>query len=106
MFAERVGLTEAQVTSLTHGSEADGCWTELRERLLIRAVDALHETAHIDDALWAELAGEFDDGQLLDLTMLCGWYHAISFTANAAAVDLEAATPRFADVAAPIRPAS
>jgi hypothetical protein len=30
--------------------------------------------------------------------MLAGWYHAISFTANAARVALEADAPRFDDV--------
>ena len=37
--------------------------------------------------------------ELLDLMMLCGWYHAISFTANAARVPREPGAPRFADVA-------
>jgi hypothetical protein len=30
--------------------------------------------------------------------MLCGWYHAISFTANAARVEREKGAPQFADV--------
>jgi hypothetical protein len=29
--------------------------------------------------------------------MLAGWYHAISYAANAARVDLEPGAPRFAD---------
>jgi hypothetical protein len=29
--------------------------------------------------------------------MLCGWYHAISFTANGARVAREDGAPRFAD---------
>src|SRR5215471_16357003 len=49
MFAERVGLTPEQVTSLVHGGPQDGCWASERERLLILAVDALHEDADIDD---------------------------------------------------------
>jgi hypothetical protein len=32
-FAERVGLTDQQVSSLTHGSAADPCWATDRERL-------------------------------------------------------------------------
>jgi hypothetical protein len=36
--------------------------------------------------------------QLLDLTMLAGWYHAISFTANATRLAREHGVPRFADV--------
>ena len=96
-FAERVGLDHDQIASIVAGSHEDACWSEQRDRLLIEAVDALHDTASIDDALWTRLASEFDEQQLLDLTMLCGWYHAISFTANAARVDLEDGSPRFAD---------
>src|SRR5436309_8951770 len=54
-FADRVGLTAPQVTSLTHGGAADAGWADPRERLLIRAVDALHDRSDIDDGLWAEL---------------------------------------------------
>jgi hypothetical protein len=40
----------------------------------------------------------FSEEQLLDLLLLCGWYHAISFAANGARVGLEDGAPRFADV--------
>src|ERR1700692_582118 len=33
-FAERVGLTSEQVSSLTHGSPADPCWSAGRDRVL------------------------------------------------------------------------
>ena len=101
-FAERVGLTPEQITSLTHGTAADPCWTEARDRLLLAAVDALHDEADIDDETWTALADELSERELLDVFMLCGWYHAISFTANAARVPLEPGAPRFADVAAPV----
>jgi alkylhydroperoxidase family enzyme len=100
-FAERASLTDTQVTSLTQGSDGDPCWDSERDRLLIRLVDACHDTGDLDDELWAALAEHFDEAQLLDLTMLCGWYHAISFTARAARVPLEAGAPTstpFADV--------
>ncbi len=97
-FAARANLEAAQVASLTHGAASDPCWEDARERLLVRLVDALHDTADVDDELWGELAGSFDDAQLLDLLMLCGWYHAISFTARAARVPLEPGAPTFASV--------
>jgi len=37
------------------------------------------------------------DDQVLDLLLLAGWYHAISYAANATGVALEAGAPRFAD---------
>jgi alkylhydroperoxidase family enzyme len=96
-FAERVGLTTPQIRSLTHGTATDGCWDRERDRLLIGAVDSLHDTATIDDELYRRLEDEYTDAELLDLFMLCGWYHAISFAANAARVDLEPDAPRFDD---------
>lgn len=97
-FSARAGLTSAEVTSLTHGGPEDVCWERRRDRLLIRLADAVHETSDVGDDLWSDLAGEFDDGQLLDLVMLCGWYHAISSVARVARVALEDDAPTFAAV--------
>jgi alkylhydroperoxidase family enzyme len=97
-FAERAGLSAEQITSLTHGGAGDSCWADERDRLLIEAADALHDGADIGDELWRRLAGQFSQEQLLDLLMLAGWYHAISFTANGARVAPEDGVPRFADV--------
>jgi alkylhydroperoxidase family enzyme len=97
-FAARAELTDAQVTSLTHGDDRDPCWSSERDRLLIRLVDQLHECATVSDDLWCALEAEFSEDQLLDLTMLTGWYHAISFTARAARVPLEQGAPTFASV--------
>jgi alkylhydroperoxidase family enzyme len=96
-FAERVGLSAEQIASLTVGGPDDPCWHDDRDRALIAMVDALHDHCDIDDDLWARLAGSFDHRQLLDLMLLAGWYHAISYTARAARLELEPSTPRFAD---------
>lgn len=96
-FAERVGLGRDQVTSITHGRPADPCWTDERDRVLIEATDALHDQADIDDDLWQRLRAHLSEQQTLDLFMLAGWYHAISYAANGSRVELEPGTPRFAD---------
>ncbi|WP_208869886.1 carboxymuconolactone decarboxylase family protein [Streptomyces lydicus] len=100
-FAARARLTDAQIGSLTDGSGTDACWTSERDRLLIEATDALHIHHDLDGALWERLAAEFSPAQLLDLLMLCGWYHAISCTARATRLPLEPGTPGFTDFAAP-----
>ena len=101
-FAERVKLTRDQISSVTHGDSADPCWDSSRDRLLIRVADALHDYSDIDDDLWADVSQEFSEAEILDLTMLCGWYHSISFTARAARVGLEPFAPRFLDYAASV----
>jgi alkylhydroperoxidase family enzyme len=100
-FAERAGLSRAQVASLTHGGPGDPCWSDERDRLLIEAADALHDGADIGGDLWHRLAGLFSEEQLLDLLMLAGWYHAISFAANGARVACEEGAPRFAGLPRP-----
>ena len=100
-FAERADLTPDQVASLTHGQPTDACWQTTRDRLLIETVDALHDTADIPDELWTELSDVFDEPQLLDLLLLTGWYHAISYAARATRLPAEAGAPTFASVATP-----
>jgi alkylhydroperoxidase family enzyme len=102
-FAERVGFTRDQVTSLTHGNESDSCWSDEVERALIEFVDALHEEANTNDSQWENLARHLNEQQMLDVCMLAGWYHAISFAANAARVPCEVGAPRFSDYQAESR---
>lgn len=96
-FAERVGLTDDQIRSLTLGDPTDLCWTDPIERALIDAVDQLHDRSDLDDELWSRLRAGLDDAQVLDLLLLTGWYHAISFVARGVGVPLEPGAPRFAD---------
>jgi alkylhydroperoxidase family enzyme len=98
MFAERAGLTSAQLASLAYGSAEDSCWTGERDRLLILAADSLHDQADIPDNLWPQLSAAFSAVCLLDLFLLCGWYHAVSFVATAARVPLEPGAPRLRSV--------
>jgi hypothetical protein len=51
-FAERAGLDQHQIASLASGTADDPCWDGEQDRLLIRAVDALHEDADIPGSLW------------------------------------------------------
>jgi hypothetical protein len=79
-----LAATGATVRSRCELRASDPCWDGERDRLLIEAADALHEGADIGDELWARLARELGPAAPLDLVMLAGWYHAISFAANAA----------------------
>jgi alkylhydroperoxidase family enzyme len=97
VFAHRAALSREQVSSLTAGNANHECWTETTDRLLIEAVNSLHDTGSIPDQLYSSIAATFTEAQILDLTMLCGWYHAISFTANVAQLQREHDAPRFSD---------
>jgi alkylhydroperoxidase family enzyme len=93
-FAERVGLTPAEVAETTRPPGSTPALTGV-DRLLIDLVDALHDRGTVGDAMWAALAEEFSESELLELLVLSGWYHAIAFVANGARVPLEAWAARF-----------
>jgi alkylhydroperoxidase family enzyme len=93
-FGRPLGMTEEQLrATVLDGSDAP-VWSE-RQRLLVRLADELHDTATVSDALWAELAQLWDDSQLLELIATAGFYHLVSFTANAAGVEREQYAERF-----------
>ena len=94
-FAPRVGIDAAQLAATARGTADDPVWSA-RDRLLVRLVDELHDTAQVSDALWEELRREWSVPQLLELLLVAGWYHAISYLANGARVAREDWAARFA----------
>lgn len=95
-YGPRVGLDAAQLAATVRGGADDSAWSA-RDGLLIRLVDELHDTATVSDALWAELRPVFGVPEILELLLLAGWYHAISYLANGARVELEDWAARFPD---------
>ncbi|HEY2389268.1 MAG TPA: carboxymuconolactone decarboxylase family protein [Candidatus Binatia bacterium] len=93
-FGPRVGLEPAQLAASAVGDAEDPAWQE-SDRLLVRMVDELHDHGTVSDQLWKELASHWNVPQLLELLLVAGWYHAISYLANAAAVAGEEWAARF-----------
>jgi alkylhydroperoxidase family enzyme len=91
IFAKPAGLSEAEIAATVLGAPV----FNLRETLLIRLVDALHDTAQVDNGLWAALRKEFDEEQLLECIVLTGFYHTVSFLTNALRLPLEPTAARF-----------
>lgn len=88
-FAARVELTDDQVQALAVDSEDAVVWSEA-ERLLIRTVDALHETIDIPDALWRALAAAYSHEQILEVIALCGFYRTVAYYCRALRLPTEA----------------
>ena len=80
-FAERVGLTPEQIHATVLGDADDSAWSE-EEKLLIRMVDELHDSANISNEAWDGLAAAFSVEQIFELIALVGFYHTVSFFAN------------------------
>lgn len=92
-FADKAGLTSAQVRSLASGEQSDGCWGgDLTDRAVLRAVDELYGSHDLSDETWSDLVGVVGSEAALDLILVCGWYHAISFAVKALRLPLEPGT--------------
>jgi alkylhydroperoxidase family enzyme len=94
VFARRVGLTDAEIAGSVHADWRDPLWSE-RDRQSVRLVDELHRTSTLSDELWQALRPHWSEAQLVELLVLAGFYHAISFVANGLAIALEDAALRF-----------
>jgi alkylhydroperoxidase family enzyme len=93
-FPAAVGLSREQVEATVTGGASDPVWSP-RQALLVRLADELHESSTVSADLWVELAAGWDEEQLVELLATAGFYHLVSFVANAAQVQLEPFGMRF-----------
>src|SRR4051812_20055121 len=94
VFGRPLGFTDEQLSATVHGDANDAAWSE-RQRLLVGLADQLHRDGTLSDDLWAQLAAEWPDEQLIELVAVAGFYHLVSYLANSARVDLEELGERF-----------
>ncbi|MBR1121357.1 carboxymuconolactone decarboxylase family protein [Bradyrhizobium lablabi] len=93
-FAQAAHLTEEQVRATVRGGADALCWSSA-EQALIAAVDALHHRARLSDAEFTALRAHYDDAKILEIMLLCGFYHTVSYIANGLALTLEEKGARF-----------
>jgi alkylhydroperoxidase family enzyme len=85
--AKSAGLTDAEIERVKRGPAARG-WTAL-ERALLEAADQLHGNASLEERVWRELRGRYDDNQMMDVVVTLGQYNLVSWYLNALGVHLE-----------------
>jgi len=98
-FAAAAQLTGEQVRATVHGTADARCWSE-GEKALIAAVDALHVRATLNDAEFAALSAHYDEAQIFEIFLLCGFYRTVSYLANGLHLPLEEKAARFPKAAA------
>jgi len=81
------GLTDEEIGRIPSGAAAHG-WSEL-DRTILTATDELHTDACVGDASWARLSEEYDEKQRIELVMVVGHYHLVSFALNSFGVQRE-----------------
>jgi alkylhydroperoxidase family enzyme len=94
LFAGAAELTGEQVRATVLGEADAACWSAA-EQTMIAAVDVLHARATLSDAEFKALSAHYDDDQILEIILLCGFYRTVSYLANALALPLEKTAARF-----------
>jgi len=93
-FAARAGLDERDLEAtcaIAAGPEV----FQGDELLILRLMDQLHDHSAIDPDLWGQAASAFSAEQLLELILLAGFYHTVSFLTNGLTLPLEPYAARF-----------
>ena len=86
-IALRLGMDRETIDRVAEGSDASG-WSD-HEAAVLRAVDELHDSSRISDTTWETLVREYDETQLIELTLLIGQYHMVAFALNSLGVQLD-----------------
>ena len=94
VFAGPAKLTEDEVRATVAGDATSPCWSPA-EQALIAAVDALHIRATFSDEEFAALSAHYDEAQILEIMLLCGFYRTVSYLANGLKLPLEQTAARF-----------
>ncbi len=95
-FAKAAGLNKTQIDDTCRREISPHLWSE-EQLLLIELCDQLHETQMLNGEIWQRLKADFSDEQIVELVMLAGLYHAVSFVVNALGVEKEPFAPSFSE---------
>jgi alkylhydroperoxidase family enzyme len=93
-FGKPLGLTDEQLAATVSGNRAAGIWSP-PELTVLRLADELHTTSSVSDDLYADLERHFRAEEIIELVVIAGWYHTISYVINAARIEREDWAARF-----------
>lgn len=97
-FGKAAGFTRDQNRAIADPEADDSALSE-RDRLIVRIVDSLHDCQPISDEMWASMVSTWSEQQILELLMLAGWYHSISYICTTLRLPLESWGAKFSDFA-------
>jgi alkylhydroperoxidase family enzyme len=100
VYAKPAKLTGEQIAATRNATAEARCWNEA-EQALIAAVDALHGRATLDRAEFDRLRRHYDDAQIMEILLLCGFYRTVSYIANGLDLPLEPNAARFIEAEMP-----
>jgi len=87
VLAGDAGLSPDDLARVVEGPDAPG-WSP-PDRAMVAAVDQLLRDAKIADGTWAELVGELDEQQVMDLVFTVGAYDLLAMAFRSFGVELD-----------------
>lgn len=93
-FGEAARLTAPEVAATAGEGSAAPVWSEA-ERALLQAVEALHHRATLTETEFAALRAHYDEDQVFEVLLLCGFYRMVAYVANGLDLPLEPNAARF-----------
>jgi alkylhydroperoxidase family enzyme len=84
-YARSAGITDGELDAITRPI-GEHPWSE-RDRALLRAADELHDSADLGETAFRALRAQFANDELIEVVMLVGQYHLVSFILNAFRVE-------------------
>jgi alkylhydroperoxidase family enzyme len=87
-YARASGILEEELLALHRPVESHP-WAD-NERALLTAADELHASSDLSEATWLELATFYSNDELIEVIMLVGQYHLVSFVLNSFRVERDA----------------
>jgi alkylhydroperoxidase family enzyme len=93
-FAAAAHLSDEQIRATVLGGADAPCWSPA-EQALIAAVDALHHRATLSEEEFKALSAHYDNARILEIILICGFYHTVSYLANGLDLPLEEKAARF-----------
>ena len=93
IIGRKAGLTDEEIVRVKAGPD-DAGWNAA-DSLLLRAADELHDTSRLTDKTWESLRETYNEHQLVEILMVVGHYHMVSFVLNGLGVQREAGVPGF-----------
>ncbi|MFN2465687.1 MAG: carboxymuconolactone decarboxylase family protein [Candidatus Dormibacteria bacterium] len=100
VLGRAAGLSDDEIARIAEAGE--GQW-DAGDQALVDMVDELCENNAVSEPTWTALTGRWDDGTVMELLLLAGFYRLVSGFLNSVQVALEPATPGWPAGAQPAR---
>jgi 4-carboxymuconolactone decarboxylase len=84
-WARAAGVTDEELSALCRDVSAHP-W-QANEAALLHAADELHVDATVSSSTWEALVAAYDEAEIIEIILLVGQYHGVSFLLNALRIE-------------------